>query len=187
MTDPRVVRSRATVLEATTALLAERGIDATSIEAIAERSGVAKTTIYRHWPGKAALVVDAIDALAGPVVDPDTGSLAGDLRALARGLAAGLAAGPWADVLPSLIGALQRDPELAARHRETTDARHRVVRSIVARARARGEIEGRISDDDVIALVAGPLFHRRLVEGQGPDRWFADRIVDHVLDLARGR
>lgn len=185
--DPRVARSRAVVLDATTALLAERGIESTTIEAIAARSGVAKTTIYRHWPDKAALVVDAIDRLAGPVVDPDTGSLDGDLRALASGLAAGLASGPWSEVLPSLIDGIQRDPALAARHRTTTEARHSTVRAILARARSRGEIDARVSDDDVIALIAGPLFHRRLVEGHRPGRAFADRLVDHVLLLVGAR
>ena len=58
--DPRVIRSRTAVIAATLDLLAERGITATTIEAVAERSGVARTTIYRQWDGQPALVLDAI-------------------------------------------------------------------------------------------------------------------------------
>ena len=68
--DPRVIRSRTAVIAATLDLLAERGITATTIEAVAERSGVAKTTIYRQWDGQAALVLDAIGTTVRTPTDP---------------------------------------------------------------------------------------------------------------------
>lgn len=179
-----MARSRESVLEAAIDLLAERGFEGTSIEAISEQSGVAKTTIYRHWEDKAALMLDVIDSLATEPVDPDTGSLAGDLTALARGLAQGLQSGPWAAMLPSLVDVAERDPEVARMNREFTEARHAVVKRVVTRARSRGEIRDEVSDEDVIELVAGPLFYRRLVTGEPTRPNHATHIARLVAELA---
>ncbi|MDO8105643.1 TetR/AcrR family transcriptional regulator [Isoptericola sp. b441] len=107
-TDPRVVRSRAAVLAAATQLLATDGVAGTTIEAVAARSGVAKTTIYRHWPDQRALVRDAFGVALPMPAAPDTGTLAGDLLALATGLARALADSPAdADaILDALAGPL---------------------------------------------------------------------------------
>ena len=86
MVDARVSRSKEKVVRVTLDLLAERGVAGTSVEAIAERSGVAKTTVYRHWPTKAGVVLDAIATCIEPARDPDTGSLPGDLHELVGGL-----------------------------------------------------------------------------------------------------
>lgn len=182
-----MARSRASVLTAAVELLAEHGFESTSIEAISERSGVAKTTIYRHWDDKAALVLDVIESLVRDPVDPDTGSLEGDLAALAKGLARGLQAGPWAAMLPSLVEAAERDADVARMNQEFTAARHAMVKKIVARARSRGEIRGEVDDDDIIELVAGPLFYRRLVTGERIDRDHAVRVAGLVAELAAPR
>lgn len=89
--DPRMARSRAAVLGTALELLVERGIAGTTIEAIAQRSGVAKTTIYRQWNSQAALTLDALRSILRPPADPDTGTLRGDLVALLTGFAAALA------------------------------------------------------------------------------------------------
>ena len=73
--DPRIERSRCAVLEATVALLAESGYGAVTIEAVAARSGVAKSTIYRHWPGRVELIHDAFLELKPPVVVPSDGDV----------------------------------------------------------------------------------------------------------------
>ncbi len=185
--DPRVARSRERVLESAIDLLAERGFEGASIEAISEQSGVAKTTIYRHWVDKAALVLDVIESLAREPVDPDTGSLANDLSALAGGLAHGLQSGPWAAMLPSLVDAAERDPEVARMNREFNETRHAVVKSIVTRARSRGEIRDEVSDKDIIELVAGPVFYRRLVTGEPTSAHHASHIAALVAELAAPR
>lgn len=185
--DPRVARSRERVLEAAIELLAARGFEGASIEAISEQSGVAKTTIYRHWEDKAALVLDVVESLAREPVDPDTGSLAGDLSALAGGLAHGLQSGPWAAMLPSLVDAAERDPEVARMNLEFTETRHAVVKSIVTRARSRGEIRDEVTDEDIIELVAGPVFYRRLVTGEPTSPHHASHIAGLVAELAAPR
>ena len=86
--DPRVERSRQAILEATLQLLARDGdVGSLTVEAVAARSGVAKTTIYRHWPTKQALVVDAVRVVCFPeAATPNTGDLRADLVACFEGM-----------------------------------------------------------------------------------------------------
>lgn len=182
-TDPRVARSRRTVLQAARELLVERGVAATTVEAISEQSGVAKTTIYRHWDGKGAIVIDVLDSLQGTLQLPDTGSFAGDLRAVAAGLASGLEDSVWSALLPSLIDAAERDMDLAERLDRFAADRHRVLKQIIERGRDRGEIRDDVGDEDVLELVAGPLFYRRLITRQGTPVSYASHIVDMVVAM----
>lgn len=187
--DPRITRSRSAVLAATRELLVERGVSETSIEAISERSGVAKTTIYRHWDGKGELVFDVIETLQGEMPLPDTGSFRGDLTALAVGLAHGLNDSVWSSLLPSLLDAAQRDEDLKTLHQGFAARRHDMLRQIVARARDRGEVRSEVTDDEVLELVAGPLFYRRLITEQPTSASRAMRIVElvaRVLEPADG-
>ena len=110
--DPRVARSRRVIMDATIELLVERGVEATTVEAIAERSGAAKTTIYRHWPGKEAVLRAAIESIIPVAKAPDTGSLRGDLTFFAHDLAGILTTSPTSALIPALISAAERDDEL---------------------------------------------------------------------------
>src|ERR1700677_489690 len=84
--DERVRRSRAAVIGATSQLLFERGFGGATVDEISRRSGVAKTTIYRHWPTRADLLRDACSTLSTPLDTPDAGSLEADLTALMTNL-----------------------------------------------------------------------------------------------------
>ncbi len=179
--DPRVARSRSAVLEATVALVAERGIGDTTIDAISERSGVAKTTIYRHWPGKPAIVLDALSGVTAPPPDPDTGSIRDDLVALLVGFIDGLSRGPLAALLTSMMEAAERDPEVARLHRDEAAARHQVVRDAVVRGIGRGELPTGTDADTVVADVLGPVVYRRLVAGQVVDTAEAAGVVDRAI------
>ncbi|MFC4149849.1 TetR/AcrR family transcriptional regulator [Micromonospora mangrovi] len=186
-TDPRVRRTRAAVITAALGLLTERGLAGTTIEAVAERSGVAKTTIYRHWDGQGALVLDAFDTVRRAPVDPDTGTLRGDLLDLVTGLAGALSTGPAAGLMFALIDAAERDPQLAALHRREAEARHAVILHAITRGIARGELPADTDPADVLDQLAGPLFHRRAVSGATLDAAFAERVVDGVLAAYAGR
>ncbi len=181
--DPRVTRSKESILRATLDLLVENGVAATTIEAIADRSGVAKTTIYRHWASKPELVIDAFKSLTREGKVPDTGSLEGDLEALAVGLSRALASGRFASLLPSLIDAAQRDPEMSKLHDRFAADREMTVRHIVTRARSRGEIRDDVSDSDVVDLIAGPIFYRRLVAHDRLDARSAKRLAELISEL----
>lgn len=184
-TDPRMVRSRAAVLATTVRLLSERGISGTTIEAVAEHSGVAKTTIYRQWPGPAALVLDAFDSVLRAPVAPATGSLRGDLAELLGGFATALATSPATGLMFALIDAAERDPAFAAVHRRQAAGRHRLILDVIAGAVASGELPAGTDPAEVLDLLAGPVFHRRAVSGGPVDRAFAERVVDRVLAAYR--
>lgn len=176
----RIARSRARIIGSVVRLVVERGVRAVTIEEVAALSGVAKTTIYRHWPSREALVAETL-ATALPVPEvADTGSLAGDLRALARGLAAGLADDRFAALLAA-IALPDGDRSLDAVRQDATRARHQALRTVVRRARERGENVPPDGADGLIRQIAGPLFYRRYVEGIPPTRAMADRCVQRAL------
>jgi len=169
------------MIAATLNLLAERGISATTIEAVAERSGVAKTTIYRQWDGQPELVLDAIGTTLHTPTDPDTGTLRGDLLDLLGGLADVLNTSPAAGLMPALIDAAERDPAFAALHHREAAGRHQVVLTAIARGIDRGELTPGADPAEILDMVTGPVFYRRLVSSGAVDRAFAQRIVDRVL------
>jgi AcrR family transcriptional regulator len=176
----RLARSRSAVSDAVVALVAESGLASVTVDAVARRSGVAKTTIYRHWPHASHMLADVLStALPDPDV-PDTGSLHSDLTRLARGLAAGLSDDRFAALLAA-IAFPDGDPELDAVRFEATRARHAAVRTVVERARRRGETIPVDGADGIIRSIAGPLFYRRFVEGAAPTRQQADRSVARAL------
>src|SRR5271170_7348975 len=103
--DKRVIRSKELVLKQTYRLLSEGGIGGVSFDEVSRRSGVAKTTIYRHWPSRSALLFDAVMQFAPRLQTPNTGSFRGDLTALALALAQRLQTGRWSCAMPSIVDA----------------------------------------------------------------------------------
>ena len=99
--DKRVQRSKDSILAVTYKLLTEEGIGGLSVDEVSRRSGVSKTTIYRHWPSRSALLMDACSKIGPAPVIPDTGTLKGDVTALATGLAQQLKSARWAARLSS--------------------------------------------------------------------------------------
>ncbi|MCB2176376.1 MAG: TetR/AcrR family transcriptional regulator [Actinomycetales bacterium] len=180
--DPRVLRSRAAVLAATVELLTERGVAATTIEAVADRSGVAKTTICRRWAHQHPLILDAFASVLPTPPTPDTGSLRSDLLALVTGLSRALTDNPAATLMPALIDAAERDPAFAGLHHQEAARRHNAVREVLDHARERGEPVPDIDPDDLLDALAGPLFHRRYLTGLPLDDALATRIVDRATD-----
>lgn len=179
--DPRIARTRAAVFESTIELLAERGYDNLAIEGVAEHAGVAKTTIYRHWPTKEELVLGAVRSLKHPPEVLDTGNVRDDLRALMRGLAAGLRSGPLSRLLPIIVDAAERHPELRRLHRELVRERQNPSKEVLQRAVDRGELPADADVDLGVALLAGPLFYRRLISQSSIGPAFVDQVVDGAL------
>jgi AcrR family transcriptional regulator len=180
--DPRVVRSKAAIVDACAELLAEEGFSGVSIEAVAARSGAAKTTIYRHWPSRAALLIDAFGACGGPCMEtPDTGSLADDVACTLAGLAEKLGDPAWCASLRSLVDAAQRDPELARLHAATVAERRKPLTDVLERAIARGMLPAGLDMDRACALLVGPLFYRAMVTREPVDPAFVRGIVEGAL------
>lgn len=176
--DPRVARTRESVLAAAADLLAEQGWGGVSIEAVSARSGVARTTIYRHWPDLRQLLAEALESVMDPCSDPDTGSLRGDLGLVLEGLARTLTRSATAGVLTSMIDAAERDPAIAELQKTFTQQRRRAARQALERAVARGEIDADCDVHVEASLLAGPLFYRRMVSREPISDAFVDKIVD---------
>jgi AcrR family transcriptional regulator len=176
-------RSRQAILNAADDLLVEQGFAALTIEGIAARAGVAKQTIYRWWPSKVELLMDNfLDDAEEGLKAPDTGSIAGDLRAHLRRLATFLEDEPAGRVLRALIGQAQHDPGMASEFRDRYLApRREHDRVILARAIERGELRPQLDLDATLDLLHGPLYYRALVTGEPIDRAFIDALVDELL------
>jgi AcrR family transcriptional regulator len=142
VTDPRVARTREHVLAAAGELLAEEGREGFSIDAVARRSGVARTTIYRHWPELGELLFDTFRAMGHHIPQVDTGSVRGDLVALYGALAAGWETSCIGRCMPVLLDMTRRDPGLRDLHRRFIDER-RAPSSRTERARSRMATAGR--------------------------------------------
>jgi len=186
-TDERVRRSKETVLAATYQLLTETGVGGVSVDAVARRSGVAKTTIYRHWPSRSALVLDACSRMRARPEVPDRGSLAKDLLALATDLASRLRSARWPAVLPSIIDAAERDAELAGLHARLHADMIVAFQAVVERGQGRGELSPGRDPAVVVASVIGPLFYRRWFSREALDERFVKSVVATAVGGSKGK
>lgn len=180
-TDARVRKSMEAVLAATNQLLSESGLGGVSIEAVSRRSRVAKTTIYRHWPSRSALLLEACSKLGSRPEVPDTGSLKDDLTALAVRVAGRLKTERWASVLPSIIDAAERDPEIAAVHARLNSGFMTPFNVVIERASKRGELSNGMEPAEIVAAVVGPLFYRRWFSRETLDERFVKGVVERAL------
>jgi AcrR family transcriptional regulator len=179
----RSQRSEAAILDATLALLGEVGFSGLTVDGIAARAGVGKATIYRHWPGKAHLVVDAFRSRIPPMAMPDTGSLRQDLVAVVGFLVQGLGHSPLTRILPALVEAAERDPELERLFKEFGAERRAILRGVLQRAAARGELRPDLDLELALDLIGGPIFARRLVIREPLTPAYAQSLVDALLVL----
>jgi AcrR family transcriptional regulator len=180
--DARKLRSRDRVLVAAAELLVERGPAGATVDGIAARSGVAKTTIYRQWPSRAALLLDVLQSDDDGAPTPDAGGLVEDLRLLARAFAAELSEDRGAAAIHALLWgpAAWGDDPLDDLRRATYGAHQRRTRTVVRRAIERGELPARTDAGEVLRLLQGPLVHRRFVEGKAVSPAIADRVAERV-------
>ena len=180
-TDARVQRSRHVVLTTTLELLYESGVGGFSVDEVARRSGVAKTTIYRHWPSREALVLDACSKIAAQQDVPDTGSLEGDLRAILTNIGILLQTANWASVLPSIVDLAERVPEFADVHRRIQHGHAAPLRKVLRRGISSGALPAQIDVAAISAALLGPLFYRRWFSREPIDDQFVEKIISGVL------
>jgi AcrR family transcriptional regulator len=185
--DDRVRRSKASVLKVTAELLTETGLGGVSVDEVARRSGVAKTTIYRHWPARSDLLIEACSQLGTEQEVPDTGSLEGDISALLTNLAELLLTARWASVVPSVIDAAERDAEVAAIHGQIQQGHARPFQEVIARAKRNGEISPSVDSATMIAALIGPLFYRRWFSRESLDASFVKDVVNRAIEFAKPR
>ena len=174
---------RERLLETAAGILATEGYTGLTMEKVAARSGVAKTTLYRHWPTKAALCMDLYLEEAGRELhDPDTGAIARDLERIVEGvvrLQTRTVAGPAfiGLIAEAHIDPSSRDAFLA----EFAQRRRKITRAVIQRAIARGELR-RDVDVDLMIDVLGGATTFRLLQGHAPlNARFAKGLVALVL------
>jgi AcrR family transcriptional regulator len=176
---------RRDVLAAAVQTLAERGVAGLTVEEVAARAGVNKTTIYRRWPTVHALAADAVsDVLELAVPIPDTGSLRDDLRRVLREANAFVISPIGQALVHASVGA----PDTAA-IAESLQAvwakRFALLAAIVDRAVARGELPPITDSRFLLEQLAAPLYFRLFIVRAKVDRHYLDRVVDHTIAAAR--
>jgi AcrR family transcriptional regulator len=180
--DPRVARTREHVLAVAGDLLAEEGRTGFTVDAVAKRSGVARTTIYRHWPDLADLLFDTFRAMGDPSVPVDTGSVRTDLKAHYGALAANFGLSCLGRSMPALLDMTRRDPALADLHQQFIAERREPSRSAVRAGILRGELPADVDVDVLLDRLAGPVFYRNLIAQRPMSAAEVDGLVDDVLD-----
>ena len=187
-TSRRSARAHTAVLDAASELVLERGYGRLTVDAICARSGVSKATVYRWWPNRAAIVVEALlESVQPDVAYPDTGSLREDLVGQATALARALTAPGLGGTLVALLGEAHDDRDLATALRTGwQEPRRAAGREVVQRAVRRGELPADVDADLVLDGVYGPLYLRLLFGHAGLGRDEVQRIVDQVLDGCGG-
>jgi AcrR family transcriptional regulator len=168
-------------LDATADLVAELGVERATIDEIASRSGVAKTTIYRHFPSKQVLVVEAVHACSYIPTITDTGSLRDDLISCFSGMTKASYEGRLGDMMLSLMDAAQRDPELGRLVRAQSEQRRRFAIAVLERAVARGDLPSDVDVDLLVTMLSGPLVYTKLVRRQRVTEQLVAAVVDNVL------
>jgi AcrR family transcriptional regulator len=182
---PRSEKAQKAILAAAIELLLEQGLHAVSMDAVAGRAGVSKATIYRWWPSKELLALDALATewqVTAPDATRDTGSLRGDLLARLRPWLRQLRDKPYGRVVAGLVATAQADAEFAELYLERfVRPRRDAMRPVLLRAIDRGEISRTVDLEVALDLIYGPIYHRML-HGHAPlDERFARNLVDTIL------
>jgi AcrR family transcriptional regulator len=181
--DPRVRRTRAAVLTAAAEVLAAGGLSGFSLEAVAQRADVARSTLYRHWPGREHLLVETVAEHGPSVADPDTGRLRDDLLAAVGPFGAFIGDGPSRAMLLSMLAEAAHDPTAATLQQRLTDARRELLRRLVHRAVRRGELPADVDVEQLLDDLAAGVVHRAFVVGAPVDTAYLARHVDRFLAI----
>lgn len=175
-------KMRTAVLEAAIEELTTTGYTGLTVERVAQRAGVHKTTIYRNWKDVDGLVADALAGhFAGDIPIPDTGTVEGDLRALARSLVVTMTTRAGRALLSDAV----RLPQLAEVKRALFDDRFRRAEPVVTRAVERGELPAHTDATELLKTLAAPIYFRLVFTGEPVDATTADRAVHVALAAAR--
>jgi AcrR family transcriptional regulator len=179
--DPRVERSRRVILEAVLDELGAVGYGSLTIESVAARAGVGKSTIYRHWPGKLALVEDAFRTLKAPVTVPEGGDLREKIVKLLEQIACLVEDSTYSTCMPALIEAAERDAQVREFHTRFSLERRAVLVSLLREAAESGELPPDTDPEILADALCGALLLRRLMLHAPLDPALTPELVDQVL------
>lgn len=185
---PRSERARLAILNAAADLLAEGGLSAVTVEAIAARAGVSKVTIYRWWPNRGAVAIDAFFYRHEATIKfEDTGDIGSDLVGQVRALIEAFR-GASGRSMAELIGAAQLDPDLGVALRERwVLPRRAATKAVIGRAIQRGQVRPDLDPDVVLDQIYGAVYFRVMIGHQALRKELASELVNNVLDGVRTR
>lgn len=183
---PRSERARLAILDAAADLLAEGGLACATIEAIAARAGVSKVTIYRWWPSRGAVAVDAFFHRHEATIQfDDTGDIADDLVGQVEALIAAFRGGPGR-IMAELIGAAQSDPGLGQAVRDRwVIPRRTATKAVIRRAVERGQVRADVDPDVLLDQIYGAVYFRVMIGHQALRKGLARELVSNLLDGVR--
>lgn len=185
MARPRSEEAHRAALDATVALLLEAGVEGVTLEEVAARSGVARSTLYRHFSTREDLIAQAARCCVVEHPTPDTGSLAEDLRDLFGRFSQNEDEKQLADLMPLLIDAAKRDPRMEELVASVLAERKRPIRTVLQLAQLRGEISPDLDLDTALAMVIGPFSYRRLVERREATPEFIEAVLTGAIAALR--
>jgi len=181
----RTARVSASVHAAVLEMLVTVGYTHLSMDAVAERAGVHRATLYRRFPNKAAMITYTVSQLAEEIIPiPDTGSLEGDLSLLVVAVLENLR-GVGGGIVRAFVAEASREPEVEAAGRALWDYRLGLAATVVRRGIARGELPDDIDADAFVEDLVAPIFFRSLITGKQVDTDYARARVLKQLGLAR--
>lgn len=180
--DPRVERSRIVILKAAVKELAAVGYGGVTIESVAARAGVGKSTIYRHWPDKLALIADAFETFHEQMV-PDLGDLPvrETVALLIQHVAEVVVDSIFSRCIPALIEGAERDARVREFHHRYTAERRRALIDLIERGIRGGEVSADIDPELATTTLLGAIFYRRLMTAEPFDPGDAGELVNLVL------
>ena len=179
---PRSEQADQAIIDAALSLFAESGPEGLCIERVAAKAGVGKATIYRRWPGKEDLLLDAIAALKVPLPEPAGRSAREDLVTLLGAMCQETADPRRARQFALLLGEGAKYPRLMARYVETVlEPRRDVIREVLRQGIASGELRPDLDVDAALFMLIGAVVARRGHEQHAVPREYPERIVDELL------
>lgn len=182
--DPRVERSRRLIRQAALDELGEVGYGAVTMESVAARAGVAKTTVYRHWPDKLALIADAFETFHEEMVPSiESGPHRDRVERLVRHVAEVVVDSTFSVCIPALIEGAERDPRVRRFHHRYAAERRQGLVDAIAEGMAAGELPAGVDPELAALALLGPIFYRRLMASQPFDPAQAGELVDLVLGV----
>jgi AcrR family transcriptional regulator len=168
------------VLKAALHLISERGIEATSMDAIAAESGVSKATVYKHWANKDALLLEVIETMMDPLPEFDSGDPKADMKSFLRHMSQARKRDELGRLWPRVIGYAVSNPEFAgALQRVSFTPRRLRVAQIIDNAVSLGQLRGDVDPDFATDMLIGPIMHRRFVEPGTIPTEMAEKLTDY--------
>lgn len=179
--DPRVTRTREAVRRAVRTLVQRSGFEALTHQQVAAEAGIGRATVYRHWPDRTQLLLDALLDVETPANWQTSGDLAADLGAGLRRLQRTLSSSPMIPTLVAVIGRAEWEPELRDLKAQLLSSGTLDLREALAAGVERGDLAADLDLDAAVALLAGPLFYRRVLAHAPIDDAFVERVLDAFL------